>query len=73
MIEKDGVQIKVQEVLDNTGIKQIFLCKKTKITTKSMSALCRGESLPSLKNSLKIAKALNKNVEDLWILKEDIE
>jgi DNA-binding XRE family transcriptional regulator len=73
MIEKDGVQIKVQEVLDSKGMKQNFLCEKTKITTKSMSALCRGESLPSLKNSLKISKALDKKVEDLWVLNEDTE
>jgi DNA-binding XRE family transcriptional regulator len=73
MLIKDGVEIRLQEVLDSLGMKQEFLCRKTKISTTSMSALCRGESLPKLKTSLKIAKALDKNVEDLWILKENID
>lgn len=71
MIKKNGIGIRLQEVLDSRGMKQNFLCDMTKISTTSMSALCKGESLPSIKNALKIAKALNKNVEDLWNLLED--
>lgn len=70
MTVKDGVEVKLQEELDSRGMKQEFLCKKSKISTTAMSTLCRGESLPKLKTALKIAKVLNKNVEDLWILKD---
>jgi putative transcriptional regulator len=69
MLLKDGVEIRLKQVLDERGMKQDFLCKQTNITNKSMSSLCRGESLPSLKNSLKISKALGMKVEDIWILK----
>jgi DNA-binding XRE family transcriptional regulator len=73
MIEKDGVIVKLQEALNARGMKQSFISKETKISTKSMSELCRGESLPKLKAALKISKFLNKPVEEIWELKEGKE
>ncbi len=70
MLLKDGVEIRLKQVLDERGMKQDFLCKKTNITPKSMSSLCRGESLPSIKNSLKISKVLGITVEEIWVLIE---
>jgi putative transcriptional regulator len=71
MLMKDGVEIRLKQLLDERGMKQDFLSKQTKITNKSMSSLCRGESLPSLKNSLKISKVLGIPVEEIWVLIED--
>jgi putative transcriptional regulator len=73
MVVKDGVEIQLKQILDSRGMKQEFLCKKTGITTKTMSSLCRGESLPSLKNSLKISKVLGLSVEEIWVLLEERE
>ncbi|MDP4087132.1 MAG: helix-turn-helix transcriptional regulator, partial [Bacillota bacterium] len=64
MVIKDGVEVRLQEILDSKGMKQEFLCKMTKISTTSMSSLCRGDSLPSTKNGLKIAKILGKHFEE---------
>jgi DNA-binding XRE family transcriptional regulator len=36
-----------------------------------MSSLCRGESLPSLKNGLKISRVLGIPLEEIWVLNED--
>lgn len=71
MLMKDGVEIRLKQVLDGRGMKQDFLCKQTNISNKSMSSLCRGESLPSLKNGLKISKILGIPLEDIWGLVED--
>jgi DNA-binding XRE family transcriptional regulator len=73
MIEKDGVIVKLQEALNAKGMKQSFISKETKISPKSMSELCRGESLPKLKAALKISKFLEKPVEEIWELKGDKE
>lgn len=71
MIVRDGVEIRLKQILDDRGMKQDFLCKQTNISNKSMSSLCRGESLPSLKNSLKISIVLGIPVEDIWTLDEN--
>ncbi|WP_437124849.1 helix-turn-helix transcriptional regulator [Brevibacillus laterosporus] len=57
---------KLKEILRERGVKQKWLCERVGLSTSAMSQIVRGESLPTLSVAIRIAKALNMSVEDIW-------
>ena len=49
-------------------INQNKLANKVGVSSTTMSSIVRGKSLPSLPVALKIAKELNKPIEEIWEL-----
>lgn len=64
------IKCRLQEILDESGIKQDWLAKKIGVTNSSISTICSGKSRPSLESAMKIAKILNVRVDDIWKLIE---
>lgn len=60
----------LKAIMDSRGMKQSFLRRKVGISASTMSALYRGESVPTLKVALRIAKELALPVEEIWRLDE---
>ncbi|WDL99314.1 helix-turn-helix transcriptional regulator [Alicyclobacillus sp. ALC3] len=58
---------KLREALNEYGTKQSWLVAKTGIHPAVLSRVVTGKSLPSLLNAYKIARALGKRVEDIWV------
>ncbi|MEK4924091.1 helix-turn-helix transcriptional regulator [Cytobacillus sp. FSL R5-0569] len=48
------------------GVSQAFIARKVGITESTYSKIVKGETLPYVQNAIKIARALNTTVEDLW-------
>lgn len=59
---------RLKEVMDARGIKQSHFVKKFGISAKTMSALYRGESIPTLPNAYRIAKELGLHIEEIWFI-----
>ncbi|MBG9548470.1 helix-turn-helix transcriptional regulator [Cytobacillus firmus] len=57
---------RLKDILDERGIKQSHFVKKFGISPKTMSALYRGETTPTLINAYRIAKELGLKIEDIW-------
>lgn len=62
---------RLREILDNRGIKQSYLCRKVGVSNTTMSALVRGERLPTLVVAYKIAVELGVHIEDIWYIDEN--
>ncbi|MBU8773169.1 MULTISPECIES: helix-turn-helix transcriptional regulator [Cytobacillus] len=60
------METKLQIYHKETGIKQSFIAKKVNLTPGAYSLIVRGESIPSLPAAIRIARALNETVENLW-------
>ncbi|MFE8698005.1 helix-turn-helix transcriptional regulator [Cytobacillus sp. FJAT-53684] len=60
------METKLQTYHKETGVKQAFIAQKSKLTPGAYSLIVRGESLPSLPAAIRIARALNDTVENLW-------
>ncbi|PAE20478.1 transcriptional regulator [Bacillus sp. 7504-2] len=56
---------KLQKYHRETGIKQAFIAKKAKMTPGAYSQVVRG-AMPTLKNAIRIARAVNMTVEEIW-------
>ncbi|MBT2735122.1 helix-turn-helix transcriptional regulator [Bacillus sp. ISL-7] len=70
---KIAVESRLKEILDERGIKQSHFVKKFKMSATTLSALYRGESLPTLAYALVIANELGLKVEDIWAIKNKEE
>ncbi|OOR57419.1 helix-turn-helix domain-containing protein [Bacillus cereus] len=58
---------KLKEILAERMIKQSALAKRAGITDQTLSMIVRGKSEPTLRVAMRIAKALDLKVEDIWI------
>lgn len=66
------MKCKLKVILAERMMKQSELAKLVRITDQTLSLISRGKSEPTLRVAIRIAKALNMHVEDIWI-EEDLE
>jgi putative transcriptional regulator len=57
-------------IMDESGLKQNFVAKKTGISTATISAIYNGQ-FPQLETALKLARFFGKKVEEIWSLEEE--
>lgn len=67
--DKTMDETKLKKLLKQRGLKQEWLAKEARIGATALSRIVQGKASPSLRNALRIAKALGVSVEDIW--KED--
>ncbi len=60
---------RIKEVLDEKGIKQVWLAEKLGKSFNMVNSYCQNRRQPSLEVLYRIAKILNVNVKDLIINK----
>ncbi|PEO32917.1 helix-turn-helix transcriptional regulator [Bacillus wiedmannii] len=60
------MKCKLKGILADKMIKQSALAKRAGITDQTLSMIVRGKSEPTLRVAMRIAKALNMRVEDIW-------
>jgi len=60
---------RLPQIIEEQGIKKKYICEKVEINKSTMTRLLNG-SLPSLPVAYKIAKLLNKRIEDIWYFEE---
>ncbi|MFO7853457.1 MAG: helix-turn-helix transcriptional regulator [Bacteroidales bacterium] len=58
---------RIQEILDEHGVKQTWLAEKLNKSYNMVNAYCRNRRQPSLDVLYKIAEILNVDVKDLII------
>ncbi|WP_433957012.1 helix-turn-helix transcriptional regulator [Cytobacillus horneckiae] len=57
---------KLEKWHKETGVSQVFIAKKVGITESTYSKIVKGNTTPYVQNAIKIARALNTTVEELW-------
>ncbi len=62
---------KVESHRKSCGLTQVALAQKAEVTRQTIISLEKGDYVPSVALAIKIAEALNTNVESLFILKEN--
>ncbi|WP_274433925.1 helix-turn-helix transcriptional regulator [Alicyclobacillus sp. ALC3] len=67
------IRPRLKAILEENGTKQRWLCEKTGLDKNAVSRLVLGWSLPTLPNAYKIARALGKSVEEIWVWEDDGE
>ncbi|MED0939624.1 helix-turn-helix transcriptional regulator [Bacillus mobilis] len=65
------MRCKLRGILDENGIKYSFFAEKVSIQRSTMSLILNEKSIPTLPVAIRIAKALNLHVEDIWIEEEE--
>jgi putative transcriptional regulator len=66
VIALETITTKLREIIDNRGIKQSHIVRKTGINKSTMTRLVNGETAPTLMNAFKIARELDLKIEDIW-------
>ncbi|MCU5491197.1 helix-turn-helix domain-containing protein [Bacillus sp. FSL L8-0199] len=61
------MECKLKMILADRMIKQSALAKRAGITDQTLSMIVRGKSEPTLRVAMRIAKALDMQIEDIWI------
>ncbi|MBG9540425.1 helix-turn-helix transcriptional regulator [Bacillus thuringiensis] len=61
------MKCKLKVILAERMLKQSDLAKLVGITDQTLSMIARGKSEPTLRVALRIAKALDLTVEEIWI------
>jgi len=56
----------LNEILEERGIKKKWLADRIGVTPTTITIICKGDSVPTLKVALKIADVLGLTVEDIW-------
>ena len=62
--------VKLREVRAQLNITQEKLAKKVGVSRQTINYIERGKYKPTVILALKIAKVLNKNVEEIFVLEE---
>ena len=57
---------KILEIIKENGLKTNFIIKKVGLAKSSFYDIANGNSIPSLSNAIKISKALNKNLDEVF-------
>jgi DNA-binding XRE family transcriptional regulator len=65
------VKNRLKEIIEDRGIKQLWLADKVGITRTTMGNLINNRYNTSLEVALKIAKILNLKVEEIFTLTDD--
>lgn len=64
------IKNRLKEILDERGIKQIWLAEQIGISYKTLSNIINGRYNTSLDIALKIADVLNVKVDDIFYLEK---
>ncbi|MBJ8027771.1 helix-turn-helix transcriptional regulator [Bacillus cereus group sp. N21] len=64
------MKCRLRGILDKNGIKYSFFAEKVNIQRSTMSLILNEKSIPTLPVAIRIAKALNMHVEDIWVEEE---
>lgn len=62
---------RVKELRAREGYNQTELAKKAGISRQTVSLIERNNFMPSILTAVRIARILNKNVEDIFIFEEE--
>jgi len=65
-----SVKNRLKEILDERGIKQNWLSEKAGITKQTMSNLINNRFNVSLESAIKIVKALDLKIEDVFYIED---
>jgi putative transcriptional regulator len=68
--EVGWMKCRLKEILDEKGIKHVWLANEVGIYKATLSKIVNGKSTPSLEIALKIAKALHISIHEIWELEE---
>lgn len=63
----------IGRIVEEDGYRKGWIAKKAGIAPGTLSKIISGESEPTLRVALRLAKILNKTVEELWgyLIKEE--
>lgn len=61
----------IEESIKESGLKKIYIAAQLGISRETLRNWCRGISYPSAPELFKLARILNKKIEDLYIYKEE--
>ncbi|HHK5539198.1 helix-turn-helix domain-containing protein [Bacillus cereus] len=65
------MECRLKIILADRMIKQSALAKRAGITDQTLSMIVRGKSEPTLRVAMRIAKALDMKIEDIWSEEEE--
>jgi len=65
-----AVKNRLKEILDERGIKQNWLAEKANVTKQTISNLIKNRFSVSLEIAMKISKALDLKVEDIFYIED---
>ena len=57
---------KIKEIIKENGLKATFIIDKTGLSSAGFYAIVNCESVPNLQTARKIAKALNKHLDEVF-------
>ena len=57
---------RIKEIIKANGLKATFIIDKTGLSSASFYAIVNSESIPNLKTARKIAKALDKPLDEVF-------
>jgi len=61
-----AVKNKLKIILDERGTKNVWLAEKAKINNSTVGNIIKNRHNPNVEVAIRIAKALNMKVEDIW-------
>lgn len=56
----------IDRAIKNKGLKKIWVAKQVGISRNTLSLILKGESAPTLKVAIRLARLLDMTVEELW-------
>lgn len=65
------IRCRLKEIIKERGLKQNFLASKCGISVSALSSLVTEKTLPTLEVAYRIAAALDLNVMEIWVLKQE--
>lgn len=66
------VKNRLKEILDERGIKQIWLAEKAGIDRSTLSSIVANKHSTSLEAAMKISKVLDLEISDIFQLMDDV-
>jgi len=65
-----SVKNRLKEILDERGTKNVWLADKAGVNNSTLGNIIKNRHNPSIEIAIKIARALNMKVEDIWIVED---
>lgn len=66
-----NIKSKLRVIFAEREIKQTEFCDRVGISRSALSQLATGKTLPTLEVAYKIAKELDLNVMEIWVMTDD--
>ncbi len=57
---------KILDIIKENGLKANFVIEKVGLSKSSFYSIANGNAVPGLENAIKISKALNKNLAEVF-------